>query len=83
MDEEVEAVLMRAGAQIEALQRENAALRKDAERWRKARKLARYSPDASGGDYVAFDRLPWPRTCHATTAEYADAAIDAIDVDAL
>lgn len=34
MDEDVEAAVMRAGAQIEALQRENATLRKDADRYR-------------------------------------------------
>lgn len=39
MDEEVEAAMMRAGAQIEALQREIDALRKDAERYRFAKTL--------------------------------------------
>ena len=39
VDEEVEAAMMRAGAQIEALQREIDALRKDAERYRFAKTL--------------------------------------------
>ena len=68
-------------AEIEALRQECEALRKDAERWRKARKLAKYSPCADGSDSVAFGSLPWPKMCRATTAEYADAAIDAADVD--
>lgn len=53
-------------------------LEKDAARWKKARKLARYTAKVNGEDCLSFDSLPWPMTCHETTADYADAAIDSM-----
>lgn len=63
-------------ATIRALLAELDEARKDAERWRMTRLLARYTGD--GGDWLDLGRLPWPRTGHATTPDYADAAIDAM-----
>lgn len=63
-------------APIRSLLAELDAARRDAERWRTTRLLARYTGD--GGDWLDLGRLPWPQTGHATTPDYADAAIDAM-----
>ena len=68
MDEEVEAAMMRAGAQIEALQREIDALRKDAERYRWLRDSL-----LVGDDWQALADMPEPEN-----ADEFDASIDAV-----
>lgn len=52
------------------------ALRADAERWRHARLTARHQR-AHDQDWIVLGAFSWPKTGHATTPDYADAAIDA------
>lgn len=78
MDEEVEAAMMRAGAQIEALQREIDALRKDAERyrWLQASKAGTIRLD---GDHTVPNDLRWaaPQYVNWGNGLTLNAAVDA------
>lgn len=73
----------KAAARIDALERENAALRKDAERWSYARKTLTWAPSDDGEvKWVMFLAMPEPDVSETgltpdSVAQELDAAIDA------
>jgi len=91
MDEAVEAALMQAGHQISALAAnerrlidEIAALRKDAERWRKLRAMVRGERQLGSARPAAFafpsimELPPLADIMRGSVAQHLDAAIDAL-----